>query len=252
MGTGQSSRDVWRPPWLSGLGHDVRIAIRTFRLTPAFAAVAILSLALGTGANTAIFQLLNAIRLRSLPVAAPDELIELRLDDMTHARGTWFRDAALTNPLWEEIRRHPGTFTGLFAWADEPLEVSQSGEFRKAAGLWVSGDFFRVLGIQPLLGRLFTAADDHRGCGQGAGVVISYGFWQREFGGNPAVVGQETTIGNYRTAIIGVTPQTGLKPYDPLSLTIAGLSLAAVAAAASFIPAWRASSVDPVTALRQD
>ena len=148
------------------------------------------------------------------------------------------------------VERDP--VTGLFAWADEPLEVSQSGEFRKAAGLWVSGDFFRVLGIQPLLGRLFTAADDHRGCGQGAGVVISYGFWQREFGGNPAVVGQETTIGNYRTAIIGVTPQTGLKPYDPLSLTIAGLSLAAVAAAASFIPAWRASSVDPVTALRQD
>jgi len=138
---------------------------------------------------------LNAIRLRSLPIVAPNELVELRLDDVTHARGSWLRDSALTNPLWEQIRAHPDPLSGVFAWADEPLELSQSGEFRKIAALWVSGDFFTVLGVHAERGRLFTAANDRRGCGQAAGVVISYGFWQSEFGGSTAIVGQETTIG---------------------------------------------------------
>lgn len=188
--------------------QDIRYALRLLRLNPGFAGVAILSLALGSGANTAIFQLLDAIRLRTLPVRAPGELVELRVDDMTHARGTWLRDAALTNPLWEQIRQHQQAFSGLFAWADESLDISPNGEFRKVAGLWVSGDFFRVLRVQPMLGRVFTGSDDHRGCGQGAGVVISHGFWQREFGGDPSVVGRQMSIGKYRIEVIGVTPPT--------------------------------------------
>ncbi len=187
--------------------QDLRYALRMLRLNPGFACVAIFSLALGAGANTAIFQLLDAIRLRSLPVRAPEELVEIRIDDMTHARGTWMRDAALTNPLWEQIRNERQAFSGLFAWADESLEISPHGESRKVAGLWVSGDFFHVLGVQPLLGRVFTEDDDRRGCGQSAGAVISYGFWQREFGADPSSVGRQVSIGNYRTAIIGVTPQ---------------------------------------------
>ncbi|MBI3403628.1 MAG: ABC transporter permease [Acidobacteria bacterium] len=153
--------------------QDIRYALRLLRLNPGFAAVAILSLALGSGANTAIFQLLDAVRLRTLPVIAPEQLVEIRVDDMTHARGTWMRDAALTNPLWEKIREHQDAFAGLFAWADESLDVSSSGEVKKADGLWVSGDFFGVLGVRPMLGRVFTAGDDRRGCGQGTGVVIS-------------------------------------------------------------------------------
>jgi putative ABC transport system permease protein len=191
---------------IDGLVHDLRHAWRVFRLNPGFAAVAIVSLALGSGANTAIFQLLDAVRLRSLPVRAPEELVEIRVDDMTHARGTWLRDAALSNPLWEEIRRHPEPFAGLFAWADESLDVAPGGEFRKAAGLWVSGEFFRVLGVQPLLGRVFTADDDRRGCGLRSGIVISYGFWQRELGGDPAIVGRPVAIGKHRIDVIGVTP----------------------------------------------
>jgi predicted permease len=186
--------------------QDVRYALRLLRLNPGFAAVAILSLALGAGANTAIFQLLDAIRLRTLPVTAPAELVELRVDDMTHARGTWLRTAALTNPLWEQIRKHDEAFSGLFAWADEPIEISSNGEFRRAAGLWVSGGFFRVLGVQPMLGRVFSDGDDRRGCGQESGVVLSYGFWQREFGGDPSVVGKPASIGKYRVDVIGVTP----------------------------------------------
>jgi putative ABC transport system permease protein len=186
--------------------QDIRYALRLLRLSPGFAVVAIVTLALGTGANTAIFQLLDAIRLRTLPVKAPQELVELRIDDMTDARGNWLRDAALTNPLWEQIRKRQQPFSGVFAWADEAWDISQTGEFRAVAGLWVSGDFFPALGIQPVLGRLFTPSDDRRGCGLNPGAVISYGFWQREFGGDPSVVGRKIAIGKDRIAVIGVTP----------------------------------------------
>jgi putative ABC transport system permease protein len=188
------------------LAQDVRYALRLLRHSPGFVIVTVASLALGAGANTAIFQLLDAIRLRTLPVKAPQELVELRLDDMTHARGTWIRDAALTNPLWEQIRDRQQAFSGSFAWADEPFEISQNGESREVSGLWVSGDFFRLLGVQPVLGRVFTSNDDRRGCGLAPGAVLSYGFWQREFGGDPSVVGRKVLIGTNRIEVTGVAP----------------------------------------------
>ncbi len=186
--------------------RDIRYALRLLRLSPAFALVAIVSLALGTGANTAIFQLLDAILLRTLPVQAPQELVEIRVDDMTHARGSWYRDAALTNPLWERVRDRKQAFLETFAWADESLDMSASGEFRGVAGLWVSGDFFRVLGVKPILGRVFTESDDRRGCGFTPGAVISYGFWQREFGGDASVIGRRVPMGKGQIEVIGVTP----------------------------------------------
>jgi putative ABC transport system permease protein len=186
--------------------QDIRFALRQLRLSPVFAIVAIASLALGAGANTAIFQLLDAVRLRTLPVKAPQELVELRIDDMTHARGSWLRDTALTNPLWEQIRDRHQAFSGAFAWADEQFDMSSNGEFRGAAGMWVSGDFFDVLGVKPVLGRLFTGPDDRRGCGLAPGAVVSHGFWQREFGGDASVIGKNVSIGKERIQIIGVTP----------------------------------------------
>jgi putative ABC transport system permease protein len=186
--------------------QDIRYALRLLRLSPGFTLVAIASLALGTGANTAIFQLLDAIRLRTLPVKAPQELVELRIGDMTHARGTWLRDVALTNPLWEKIRQQQQLFSGSFAWADESFDISANGESHQIAGLWVSGDFFRVLGVEPIIGRVFTATDDRRGCGLAPGAVLSYGFWQREFGGDSSVIGRKIAIGKNRIEVIGVTP----------------------------------------------
>jgi len=189
------------------LWQDIRYALRLLRLSPGFAVVAIVSLALGTGANTAIFQLFDAIRLRTLPVKAPKELVEVRIDDMMHARGNWLRDAAMTNPLWEQIRTRQQAFSGVFAWASESFDTSRSGELREVAGLWVSGDFFRVLGVEPVLGRLFTAADDRRGCGLTPGAVVSYGFWQRELAGDvDAIAGRKISIGKNRVEVIGVTP----------------------------------------------
>jgi putative ABC transport system permease protein len=191
---------------IDALWHDTRYALRLVRLNSSFAAVAIVSIALAAGANTAIFQLLDAISLRALPVQSPQELVELRIDDMTHARGSWLRDNALTNPLWEQIRARQQVFQGMFAWADEPLNISTNGEFRSVAGLWVSGDFFRVLGVQPILGRAFTLADDQRGCGQIPPAVVSYGFWRRELGGDASAIGRKVAIGENRIDVVGVTP----------------------------------------------
>ncbi len=191
---------------IEALEQSARYALRQFRTSPGFAIVAITSLALGCGANTAIFQLLDAIRLQSLPVRAPQELVALRIDDMTHARGTTLRDDSFTNPLWEQIRARQDAFNGIFAWSGEPFNISPHGERHQIAGLWVSGDFFHVLGIEPVLGRVFTARDDRRGCGLSPGAVISYGFWQSQFAGDTSVIGRSFSIEGHPVQIVGVTP----------------------------------------------
>jgi putative ABC transport system permease protein len=183
----------------------MRYAVRTLWKSPAFTLVAIISLALGIGANTAIFQLLDAVRLRALPVRSPEQLVELRIGDMTHARGDWLRPHAFTNPLWEQIRQRQQAFSEMFAWADEALDISGSRETRYARGLWVSGNLFDALGVRPILGRVFHEADDRRGCGL-SGAVISYGFWQREFGGNAAAIGRKIKLNQSAVEVIGVTP----------------------------------------------
>jgi len=194
---GNMAADLWQ---------DLRYGLRVLRMSPGFTLVAVLSLALGAGANTAIFQLLDAVRLRSLPVARPAELAEVRISDMTGARGNFSGwHPAVTNPVWEQIRDRQQAFSGAFAWGADTFNLAAGGEIRPAQALWVSGDFFDVLGVRPVLGRVFTRDDDRRGCGS-PGVVISYPFWQREFGGNPAVVGQKLQLADSPFEIVGVTP----------------------------------------------
>jgi predicted permease len=174
--------------------------------SPGFTAVAVLSLALGIGANTAIFQLLNAVRLKTLPIRQAQELAQVRLTDVSGTRGIKSsRYPAVTNPIWEEIRGRQQAFSGIAAWASGGFNLAQGGEVRPAKGLWVSGDFFNVLGVQPELGRTFTTADDQRGC-SAPGVVISHSFWQREYGGDRNVVGRKLTLADHQFEIIGITP----------------------------------------------
>jgi len=189
----------------SRLWRDLGFALRILRSSPMFTLVAIASLALGIGANTAIFQLLDAVRLRTLPVKSPEAIVEVRIDDMTHARGNWLRDNALTNPLWEQIRARQQVFSEVFAWADEEFNISGTPQARFARGLWVSGNLFESLGVSPVRGRAFTPADDRRGCGL-AGAVISYGFWQSEFGGSASVIGRKIMLSQGPVEVIGVTP----------------------------------------------
>ena len=189
--------------------NDLRFGVRMLLKNPAFTAVAVLSLALGIGANTAIFQLLNAVRLKALPVRNAHELAQvgLRASDLQLTRGSkgLLRYAPMTNPLWEQIRDRQLGFAGMAAWGMAGFNLAQGGEVRPARGLWVSGDFFNVLGVQPELGRVFNQSDDQRGC-TAPGVVISHGFWQSEFGGSSDVVGRKVTLSDRQLQVIGVTP----------------------------------------------
>jgi len=191
---------------IGDLWQDLGYAARMLRKNPGFTAVAVISLALGIGANSAIFQLLDAVLLRTLPVSSPRELAEVRIEDMEGARGSFNSwNPTVTNPVWEQIRNQQQAFSGVFAWSPTQFNLAPGGEPRPAQGLWVSGDFFKVLGVRPILGRVFTPEDDQRGCGS-PGAVISHSFWQREYGGDPSVVGKELTLAGRSLEIIGVTP----------------------------------------------
>ncbi|HKB11922.1 MAG TPA: ABC transporter permease [Vicinamibacterales bacterium] len=192
---------------LDAAWRDLKYGARLLRLNPAFASVAVLSLALGIGANTAIFQLLDAVRIRTLPVRSPEELVEVRIAEPVGGRTGQFsgRRPSLTNPLWEQLRDHQQVFTEVFAWSGVGFDLTTSGEARTAQGLWVSGDFFRGLGVPALIGRTLAAADDHRGCAAPP-AVLGYGFWQRDYGGDPSVIGRTITLDGHPFGIVGVTP----------------------------------------------
>ena len=187
--------------------RDLKYGARLLRLNPAFAIVAILSLALGVGANTAIFQLLDAVRIRTLPVKDAGELVEVRIADPVGGRTGQFtgRRPSLTNPLWEQIRDRQQVFSEAFAWSAPTFDLTTGGEARYAQGLWVSGDFFKGLGVPALIGRTLTAADDRRGCASPP-AVLSYAFWQREYAGSASVVGATITLDGHSFDIVGVTP----------------------------------------------
>jgi putative ABC transport system permease protein len=188
---------------LDELRADVTYGVRWLRRSPGFAAAAILSLALGIGANTAIFSVIDTLMLRALPVREPDRLVQLLPGT---GRMSW------TYPIWAEIRANGDQFGGVFAWSSDRFDLSTGGAVEPANGLRVSGAFFDVLGLRPALGRFFMADDDARGGGRdGPVAVISYAFWQGHFGG-VAVLGQTLSIDRVPFTIVGVTPRgfTGL------------------------------------------
>jgi putative ABC transport system permease protein len=201
----ESSRRVWGWTFLETLVQDVRYGLRTLAANPGFAATAVLSLALGIGANTAIFSMLNAVMLRSLPVEDPHRLVQLQF--------VGGHIATFTNPIWEQVRDHQQAFSGTLAWSTDRFDLSAGGESHFADGLWVSADFFGVLGVPPMRGRLFTTDDDIHGGGHAGPVaVISYSFWKRHFGGDANILGKTVELGRHPFTIIGVTPPwfTGL------------------------------------------
>ena len=185
---------------------DLRFGLRQLRLNPTFTIVAVLSLALGIGANVAIFQLIDAIRMRSLPVPNPRELAYVDFMKDSRRSGWWStRSANFTSQLWESVRQHQQAFSGMIAWSAQNFNLTAEGKARYADGLFVSGDFFNVLRVPPLIGRVFTAQDDQPGCGA-PGAVIGYAFWQGEFAGDPAVTGRTVRLDGKLFPIVGVTP----------------------------------------------
>jgi putative ABC transport system permease protein len=199
--------DTWTADlaaWLETLAADLRYALRGFAKSPGFTAVAILSLALGIGANTAIFTLIDALMLRSLPVSHPEELGIM-------AAGTGRMATDFTNPMWEEIRRQQDVFSGVFAWGSDRFNIAPSGEVRYVTANWVSGGFFSTLGVRPAAGRILTESDDVHGCA--ATAVISHDYWTSAYGGDPSAVGRTIPLAGHPFRIVGVS-QPGFSGVD--------------------------------------
>jgi putative ABC transport system permease protein len=188
------------------LWRDLRYALRMLEKSSGFTAVAVLTLALGIGANTAIFQLLDAVRLRTLPVKNPEQIAKINIDHRNGASGSFTsRYADLTYAQWEQIRERQQAFSRVFAWGPSLFNISPSGEVHNVQGLWVSGEFFQTLGVEPVLGRVLTTADDGPNCAS-AGAVISYSFWKHTFAGENSVIGKTLLINRHPFEIVGVTP----------------------------------------------
>jgi putative ABC transport system permease protein len=139
--------------------NDLRDALRALRATPIVTSVAVLSLALGIGANTALFSILNTLLLRSLPVKNPQQLAIVATDEDSDS---W------TNPIWEQIRDRTQLFAGAATWSSGRFNTAPSGETEFVQGMYVSGEFFDVFGVPPMLGRTLRASDDRRGGGTDA------------------------------------------------------------------------------------
>jgi putative ABC transport system permease protein len=191
-------RDVRGVRGLDDVIRDVVFAVRWLRRSPAFAVAAIVSVALGVGANAAVFSVLNALMLRPLPVDRPDEIVRVTPGG---GRQTW------THPLWTELRARASTVAGMAAWSPREFDLSNDGPTSFVQGLWVSGEFFDVLGVRPAAGRLLSREDDVRGGGPaGPSAVISYRLWQQQFGGAADVLGRRISVDRIPFTVVGVTP----------------------------------------------
>jgi len=196
----ESGREMWRWNWAEEFLQDVRYGLRLLRKNPGFTAVAVLTLALGIGANAAIFSLIDTVMLRMLPVQKPEELVRLVYRSPQTGNQP---QGIFTNPLWEQIRDHQDVFSGVFANGWTKFDLAQGGESHNVHAMYVSGDFFNTLGVRPAAGRLIASSDDKRGCS--GVVVLSDGFWQEHFGGAETAVGSMLTLSGHSLQVIGVS-----------------------------------------------
>jgi predicted permease len=176
--------------------QDLRFAARTLRKSPGFTAVAVLTLALGIGANTAIFSVVNALVLRPLPVERPKELAFL--ENAHYGLGLSF-------PNYKDLRDRNQTFAGLIGYRMAPMELETDRGAQRIWGYLATGNYFDILGVQPALGRSFNENDDlHPGASPYA--VLSYSAWQSRFGADPAIIGKTIRVNRLPYSVIGVAP----------------------------------------------
>jgi len=217
--TKEKCRDARRVNWIQDFIQDLHFGLRMLRKSPGFTAVAVLTLALGIGANTAIFSLINAVMLETLPVKNPQQLVLLDWtsgawpeDIVKGLAGTWYKEksgratsTSFPYAIYDDICARNQTFSSLAAFAGNgsQLNVGYKGQPGRADGELVSGTFFSTLGVPPILGRLFTVDDDRLGASPAA--VISYVYWEQRFGRDPGVIGKTLTINSVPFTIIGVS-----------------------------------------------
>ncbi|MGB6429537.1 MAG: ABC transporter permease [Candidatus Acidiferrales bacterium] len=239
----ETTRDVWGWTWLERLWQDVRYGLRMMRRNPGFTAVAVLTLALGIGANTAIFSLIDALFLRSLPVRDPQELVLLKWsahkspkfyssgssgDCLIAMRDDYVGNPAVcsfSHPFFDEVRAQSGIFLNVAASGGNlQLDLSGIGPASIMRALIVSGNYFDTLGVRPAIGRMIEPSDEDPAATPVA--VLGYGYWQRVFGGSFAVVGKTVGLNGVPTTIVGVaerrfaalTPGSDPDAWLPLSL----------------------------------
>ncbi len=209
---------------MNGLFQDLRYALRQLRKSPGFTATAVITLALGIGANTAIFSLINSIMLRTLPVKDPASLVILKWvakkppkiesgDAWAACPATDTPACSFSYPMFQQFRAQQRVFSGLFASVpDYNLAINVSGHPGHGNALYVSGDFFSTLGTRPLFGRLLTQLDDS---GSAPVVVLSSTFWRKTLGGDYQILGKPIVIGKRQFTIVGVAPPLDLDPGVP-------------------------------------
>src|SRR5215469_16964085 len=225
----EDTRDVWRIAWAEDLWQDIRYGLRMLRNSPGFAVVAVLTLALGIGANTAIFSLINGVMLRSLPVEKPSELVLLRWSARKGPRFNGYMSSgdcrdnlrlgganptgcSFSEPMFREIR-NSNQFSGVAAFANSgPLSLTGNGPASMISGQLVSGDFFHTLGLKAAAGRVLDLSDDSPSAAPVA--VLNYGYWQSSFGGARDAVGRTIELNGAAFTIVGVIEQrfTGITP----------------------------------------
>ena len=216
----ERTREVDTIGWIETLWRDLRYATRMLLRTPIFTSVAVLSLALGIGANTAIFSLIDAVLFESLPIRHPEQLFLL------WEKAPRSDTAPLSYPLYSHIRDHNPVFSGVVAFhAFAGWNVNTNGETEPMTGQFASGNYFSVLGIRAVAGRVFSPDDDRIPGGHPV-AVICYGLWKRQFALDPAAVGKVVRIFGHPFTIVGVTPpeffgtQAGLLPEVTVPLTM--------------------------------
>jgi len=196
----EECRDMRRVRRLEEFFQDIRYGFRLLRKNPGFSAVVILALALGLGANTALFSLFNTVLLGALPVQHPEQLVVLSTVNENSDSITSF-----SYPMYRELRDKNAVFSGMIAQAGVEMNASYAGQSEKARGEVVTGNYFETLGVRPWRGRLFSQADD-RIPGAHPVAVLSYEYWQRRFGGDPGIVGGKLILNNRPMTVIGITP----------------------------------------------
>jgi len=202
------------------LWQDLRYGARMLWKRPGLTAVVTLTLALGIGANTAIFGVVDRLLVRTLPVVEPERLVNLSGHDEKGGHDTSF-----SYPIYKDYRDQNDVFDGLLAYSETAMNLSEGGQPERVTGALVSGNYFDVLGVAPALGRAFLPEED-RTPGTHPVVVVSYGLWQRRFGADPKMVGRTITLNTYSFTVIGVAPaefsgvRRGLSPdvYAPMQM----------------------------------
>jgi predicted permease len=225
--TEERAREIWQWPRIESFFEDVRFGLRTLRKSPGFTTVAVLTLALGIGANTAIFSLTDQILLERLPVGHPEQLALL---SSTEAKwGRTHTDYDLTTsfsyPMYKDLRDHNEVFSGLLTCFPVEVSVVAHGSAQIAHGELVSGNFFSVLGARPTLGRVFSSADETVP-GANPVTVLNYAYWTEHFGGDRSILNQTVNLNGFPFTIVGVARpgfnmiQAGAKPdvYVPITM----------------------------------